>query len=52
MGDKDKPDACKDVKDDDYTAILMSQVLDENGWVHEVGDVDLEKLIEESTAQP
>lgn len=52
MSDKDKPDTCKDVKDDDYTAIRMSQVLDENGWVEEIGEVDMEKLIEDSTAQP
>lgn len=51
-GDTGKPDACKDVKDEDYTAIVMGQVLDENGWVDENGDVDMGELIEDSTAQP
>ncbi|MEU9273065.1 hypothetical protein AB0E04_48000 [Streptomyces sp. NPDC048251] len=51
-GDKAKPDACKDVKDDDYTALLMSQVLDDNGWVDETGGVDMGKILEDSTSQP
>ena len=46
------PAACKGVKDDDYTALLMSQVLDDNGWTDENGDVDMDKLLEDSTSQP
>lgn len=51
-GDKAKPDACKGVKDDDYTALLMSQVLDDNGWTDEDGDPDMGKILEDSTLQP
>ena len=51
-GDKAKPDACKDVKDDDYTALLMSQVLDDNGWVDETGGVDMGKILDDTTSQP
>jgi hypothetical protein len=51
-GEKAKPDACKDVKEDDYTALLMSQVLDDNGWTDENGDVDMGKILEDSTSQP
>ena len=51
-GDKAKPAACKGVKDDDYTALLMSQVLDDNGWTDENGDVDMGELLEDSTSQP
>ncbi|MEU7416724.1 hypothetical protein [Streptomyces antibioticus] len=51
-GDKAKPDACEDVKKDDYTALLMSQVLDDNGWTDENGDVDMGKILEDSTSTP
>jgi hypothetical protein len=51
-GDKAKPTACADVKDDDYTALLMSQVLDDNGWTDENGDVDMGEILEDSTSQP
>ncbi len=50
-GDKKKPAACEDVKADDYDALLMSQVLQDGGWVDENGDVT-GKLLEDSTAQP
>lgn len=50
--DATKPDACKDVKDDDYTALVMSRVLDDNGWVDENGDVDMDKLLDDTTSQP
>ncbi len=51
-GDKAKPGACTGVKDDDYTALLMSQVLDDNGWTDENGDPDMGKILEDSTTQP
>jgi hypothetical protein len=51
-GSKDKPDACQDVKDDDYTALLMSQVLDDNGWTDENGEFDMGELLEDTTAAP
>ncbi len=51
-GDKDKPSACEGVKDKDYTALVMSQVLDDNGWTDENGDVDMDKLLDDATATP
>jgi len=51
-GDKAKPSACEGVKADDYTALLMSQVMDDNGWVDETGGVDMGKILEDSTSQP
>lgn len=46
-GDKAKPDACKDVKDDDYQALLMSHILEEEGLVKD-GKVDPDKLLEDA----
>ncbi len=51
-GDKDKPSACEGVKDKDYTALVMSQVLDDNGWTDENGDPDMGKILEDSTTAP
>jgi hypothetical protein len=51
-GDKAKPDACKDVKDDDYTALVFSKVLDDEGWKDENGDPDMGKILEDSTSTP
>ncbi|MFE8961755.1 hypothetical protein [Streptomyces iakyrus] len=44
-GDKSKPDACQDVKDDDYTLIRMHTVLKKDGWFNEDGGVNRDKLI-------
>ena len=51
-GDTAKPDACEDVKDDDYTALTVSQMLDDNGWVDENGDVDMGKILEDADETP
>ncbi|MBO7940964.1 hypothetical protein [Streptomyces antibioticus] len=51
-GDKAKPTDCEGVKDEDYTALLMSQVLDDNGWTDENGDVDMGEILEDSTTTP
>lgn len=51
-GDKSKPDACDGVKDDDYSALVVSQALEGSGWVDENGDVDMEKLLNDATATP
>lgn len=33
-------------------ALVMSQVLDDNGWTGENGDPDMGKILEDSTSQP
>lgn len=48
-GDKGKPDACKDVKEDDYSALLMSQTIDDLGWTDENGEFDKNKMLEDAT---
>ncbi|WP_435610047.1 hypothetical protein [Streptomyces sp. C10-9-1] len=47
-----RPAACDGVKDDDYTALTISQHLKDGGWVDENGDVDMEKLLEGSGEAP
>jgi hypothetical protein len=47
-GDKAKPGACKDVKQDDYDALLMAHVLDDLGWVDEDGNVDKNEMLEDA----
>ncbi|MEU2448506.1 MULTISPECIES: hypothetical protein [unclassified Streptomyces] len=44
-GDKTKPEACEPLKEDDYTLIVMSNVVDELGWTDEDGSVDPNKMI-------
>lgn len=46
-GDTTKPDACKGVKEDDYTLIEMHQVFDDQGVWNEDGSVNMEKLLED-----
>lgn len=48
-GDKAKPAACDGVKDDDYTALVMGQVLEGEGWVDENGDPDLGEILDTPT---
>ncbi|MEV8432010.1 hypothetical protein [Streptomyces chartreusis] len=47
-GDKDKPTACKDVKEDDYTALLVSQVIRDEGWTDEEGNFDMGELLKDT----
>lgn len=47
-GGKGKPDACRDVKEDDYSAILMSQIMDDEGWLDENGDFDKGEFYEDA----
>lgn len=51
-GDDAKPDACEGVKEDDYTALTLSQMLDDNEWVDEDGDVDMGKILEDASETP
>ncbi len=47
-GDKSKPAACDDVKDDDYNAIYLSTVLDDLGWTDDDGNFDKNKMLEDT----
>lgn len=51
-GEKAKPDACKDVKQDDYDALLMSKTLDDLGWTDDEGNFDKNKMLDDATATP
>jgi hypothetical protein len=44
-----KPAACKDVKDDDYAALALSNALDGLGWTDENGDFDESKMLDDVT---
>ncbi|MFD9443379.1 hypothetical protein [Streptomyces sp. NPDC060001] len=45
---KGKPDACQDVKEDDYSAILMNQIMGDEGWLDEDGRFDKNKMLEDT----
>lgn len=45
-GDKTKPAPCEPLKDDDYTLIVMSTVVDGLGWTDEDGRVDPNKMLQ------
>ncbi|MEV5383014.1 hypothetical protein [Streptomyces sp. NPDC052721] len=48
-----KPAACKDVKDDDYSALVLQAAADHLGWTDENGDIDPRKMLEDAaTAEP
>ncbi|MGW2520486.1 hypothetical protein ACWC09_26425 [Streptomyces sp. NPDC001617] len=51
-GNTSKPAACKGVKDDDYTALVFSKTLDDNGWRDANGDPDVGKILEDATPTP
>lgn len=46
-GDKSKPAACDELKKDDYTAVVMNQVMDDLGWTDEDGNFDKNKMLED-----
>lgn len=46
-GDKSKPDACKDVKEDDYIDLLVSQNINDLGWTDDEGNFDKNKMLED-----
>lgn len=47
-GGEGRPDACKDVKDDHYGAIIVHQVMGEQGWLDEDGRFDKNRMLEDS----
>lgn len=42
-----KPDACKDVKDDDYGRIVIVVAAEKEGWFDENGDVDINEMMKD-----
>jgi len=46
--EKGKPAECKDVKADDYDALLMSQTIDDLGWTDKDGNFDEGKMLEDA----
>ncbi|MCX4911840.1 hypothetical protein [Streptomyces sp. NBC_00878] len=45
---KGKPEACQGVKEDDYSAILMNQIMGDEGWLDEDGRFDKNKMLEDT----
>jgi hypothetical protein len=43
-----KPSACRDLSEDDYSAVLMNQIMDDEGWLDEDGHFDERKMLEDS----
>lgn len=50
---KGKPDACQDVKTDDYDALVLQAAMDHLGWTDEDGNFDKNKMLEDAaTSEP
>lgn len=49
LGVRGKPDSCKDVKADDYTAIAADVAIDGLGWTDEDGKFDEDKMLDDVT---
>jgi hypothetical protein len=47
-GGKGKPEACEEVKEDDYSALVMNNVLGDLGWTDEEGRFDKNKMLEDA----
>ncbi|WP_037616402.1 hypothetical protein [Streptomyces aureus] len=45
-GEKNKPDACGQLSDDDYTALLAAQAIDGLGWTGKDGQFDKLKMVQ------
>jgi hypothetical protein len=46
-GKKSKPDACEDVKKDDYGALVVSNAINDLGWTDDEGNFDKNKMLED-----
>jgi hypothetical protein len=51
-GGKGKPADCKDVKADDYDALVLNAAMDHLGWTDEDGNFDKNKMLDSATEQP
>ncbi|MET9895013.1 hypothetical protein ABZZ47_33340 [Streptomyces sp. NPDC006465] len=45
-GEKNKPDACETLNEDDYTALLAAKAIDGLGWTGKDGQFDKLKMVE------
>ncbi|MFB7244626.1 hypothetical protein ACFCYX_19460 [Streptomyces populi] len=45
-GDKNKPDACGPLEDDDYSALLAAKAIDGLGWTGKDGQFDKLKMVQ------
>lgn len=43
----DRPEACKGLSEDDYSALLIAQGLRDTGVIDEDGNVDMEELLDD-----
>lgn len=46
---KGRPDACNDVKDDDYNALVVNAAMGDLGWLNDDGDFDKNKMLDDVT---
>lgn len=46
--EKGKPEACNDVKEDDFTALVANAAMDDLGWLDEDGRFDENKMMEDT----
>ncbi|WP_432077861.1 hypothetical protein [Streptomyces sp. YPW6] len=42
-----KPDVCKDVKEDDYSRLVIVVAAEKEGWLDENGDVDIAEMMKD-----
>ncbi|MFF3857554.1 hypothetical protein, partial [Micromonospora sp. NPDC002575] len=47
-----RPDACRNVKDDDYNVLVASAAMADLGWLDDDGDLDEDKMIGSVTKTP
>lgn len=45
--EKDRPEACEGLPQEDYEALLMSEAMKDTGVIDEDGNVDLDELLNE-----
>jgi hypothetical protein len=48
-GGKGKPDACNDVKADDYDALVLNAAMGNLGWLDDNGNFDKNKMLDDAT---
>ncbi|MYR45073.1 hypothetical protein [Streptomyces sp. SID5910] len=47
-GSNTVPNACEDVKEEDYDTLRMAEIIDDLGWVDDEGNVDKNKMLEDA----
>lgn len=51
-GGEGKPDACKGVKEDDYTALVANAAMGHLGWLDDEGNLDEDEMLDSVTESP